>query len=303
MQPIELSVCVPKTIVKTLDFPSFDPDFRLAFQNATGIEERRLGHLSASELCIEAAKKLQSFDPQEIGALIFVTQTPDRLMPGTSFRIAKKLGLSQRTICLDVNRACDGYVFGNYLADNLSNHGKKTLLLVGDTLHKIVGDRNKTMSLMFGDAGSATLLAGGSNRKFFSIQNGDGFNDLYADKNVCFMDGERVSAAALSMARNIIEDFESPRVSPSRHPTLFCHQANLQILKRIANWTRRELGSEYMPTSIKHFGNCSSVSIPVTIAQNKARGFYGSILGFGAGWSAVGCPDFWIPEVVIWSDV
>jgi len=49
---------------------------------------------------------------EEIGALVFVSQTPDYFAPPTSNVIHGKLGLGHDVVCLDINQGCAGFTVG-----------------------------------------------------------------------------------------------------------------------------------------------------------------------------------------------
>lgn len=112
-----------------------------------GVETRHIvtDFQTTSDLCYESAIRVikhLNWDPESIGALIFVSQTPDYQLPATACILQEKLGLSKNTIAYDVNLGCSGYVYGLYLASTLVNSGiERVLLLVGDTISKIVNKK------------------------------------------------------------------------------------------------------------------------------------------------------------------
>src|SRR4051812_24989763 len=119
--------------------------------------------ICTSDLCYAAAKRLleASERPAEtVDALIFVSQTPDYLLPATSCSLHGRLGLPKRCAALDVNLGCSGYVYGLWLASQFIAAGsaRTVLLLVGDTISRIVSPEDRSVAMLFGDAGSATLL-------------------------------------------------------------------------------------------------------------------------------------------------
>jgi 3-oxoacyl-[acyl-carrier-protein] synthase-3 len=69
-------------------------------------------------------------------------------------------GLSSDCLCFDVNHGCSGYIYGLLNAFSLIQSGmcKKVLLLVGDTITKVINPKDKSLAIIHGDAGSATLI-------------------------------------------------------------------------------------------------------------------------------------------------
>ena len=174
-----IAACVPQKIEynKDLGYMMSDEEIQKAIQNI-GIEERRIAEqdVCSSDLCLRAAQQLMtdnSIDPQNIDVLLFVSQTSDYHQPATAAVLQHKLGLSKNTIAFDINLACSGYVFGLSTAyAYLQNEGiNRVLLLVGETMSKIVSRYDKVNTPLFGDAGTATLIEKGERfgKSLFSL--------------------------------------------------------------------------------------------------------------------------------------
>jgi 3-oxoacyl-[acyl-carrier-protein] synthase-3 len=187
IQITSISSCVPRTKIDLNNFASeFGGNEVSRIIKTTGIESVRQAGLNVttSDLCIEAAKELivaNNIDVSEIGAIIFVSQTADYLMPQTSHIIQSKLGLSEETICFDLPIGCNGYIYGLYQSSLLisSKSCKKVLLLSGDTSTKLINDKDRSLKMVFGDGGSATLIEEGTDELSFIIySDGSQFESL-----------------------------------------------------------------------------------------------------------------------------
>jgi 3-oxoacyl-[acyl-carrier-protein] synthase-3 len=135
------------------------------FLSTTGIQARRKASLevTTSDLCYAAAEKLieeLKWDKSEIDALVFVTQTPDYILPATSPILQSKLGLSKDCYTLDISLGCSGWVYALSAIAALMQNGtiRKGLLLAGDTILKMCSPEDKSTYPLFGDAGTATAL-------------------------------------------------------------------------------------------------------------------------------------------------
>lgn len=105
---------VPRQVVKTVSTTSeYDAD---SFVETTGVEEKRWSDdFTTSDLCLPAAEKLLSdlgWDKEDVDALIFVTQTPDYILPATSCVLHGKLGLKKDCYAEDISLGCSGWVYG-----------------------------------------------------------------------------------------------------------------------------------------------------------------------------------------------
>src|SRR6185312_5990613 len=77
------------------------------------------GSLCTSDLCAAAAHKLLSdlgWHSDSIDGLIFVSQTPDYILPATACVLHARLGLPKHCAAFDVNLGCSGFVYGLWLA-------------------------------------------------------------------------------------------------------------------------------------------------------------------------------------------
>lgn len=322
-----VSACVPSNIEYNKDLGYFmaEEDIQKAINNI-GIEERRIAEkdVCSSDLCFKAAKKLfidNDVDPKSVDALIFVSQTSDYHQPATAPILQHKLGLSKDTLCFDINLACSGYVYGLATAYAYANTDgiNRVLLLVGETMSKIVSRYDKVNTPLFGDAGTATLVekgqygcstfslhSDGSGANVMMIPSGGFRNQSSADSLVEKVDanGDKRTDEQFRMDGMAVFNFgmsEEPRdvknllsaagVDLSQLDLLIYHQANKFMTDFFTKWLKFD--KKKTPYSIKKFGNTSSASIPLTIVSELKDGYPVRknvvLSGFGAGlsWGSV----------------
>lgn len=322
-----LSACVPSQIECNKDLGYFmtEEEIQKAIQNI-GIEERRMAEkdICASDLCFKAAEKLiedNNIDKSSIDALIFVSQTSDYHQHATAPILQHRLGLSKNTLSFDINLACSGYVYGLSTAyAYASQQGiNRVLLLVGETMSKIVSRYDKVNTPLFGDAGTATLIEKGDyGRSVFSlhsdgsgcevmiIPDGGFRNPTSAESLIEEIDanGDRRTREQFRMDGMAVFNFgmsEEPRdiknllveadLDLSQLDLLIYHQANKFMTDFFTKWLKFD--KTKTPYSIKKFGNTSSASIPLTIVTELKHGYPERknviLSGFGAGlsWGSV----------------
>lgn len=293
------------------------------FINMTGVKRvcQAINEQTASDLAYVAADTLlknKEIDPKTIGALIFISQGPDYRMPATAFVLQHRLGISEDSICFDVNLGCSGYVNGLNIVGSLMNSSDidRALLLVGDTSTKGISSEDKASAMLFGDAGSATLLEKNMNTNSkiqYSIKSdGNRFKAIIkpagayrnrdasrervlwpVDGNIrsdyeTFMNGTDVFTFTISEVPKIIKQFlVDTNTDVEDYDCYAMHQANLYILKQIAK--KVKISFEKMPISMNRFGNTSVSSIPITLTDAYGSDNEGSInalmCGFGVGLS------------------
>lgn len=318
-----LAVAVPsKRIPVEKYYDAFGQDTVDKFSEMAGVKQvsRAIDQQTASDLGYEAAAKLmveKDIDVNEIGVLVFVSQKPDYRSPGTSFVLQHRLGLSNEVLCIDINLACSGFVYGlQTTLSLLANSSKRqAILITADTSYKTLSPEDRTMIMLFGDSGSALLLEKDNlyESKFtFGLRtNGYKFKSIItpagafrnmdlpntdevwsdgikrSDYNT-HMKGMDVFGFSITDVPALIKDFLSEtQTDPDSYDVFALHQANLYILKQLSR--KIKIPMEKIPVSIDRFGNNSSNSVPLVLCDH----FEGKAIdqlkvfvsGFGAGLS------------------
>jgi 3-oxoacyl-[acyl-carrier-protein] synthase-3 len=296
---------------------------RQSFIEQMGIRYRRVAPtgMTASDLCVHAAKPLLqrlSWSPTDIDILIFISQTPDYLIPNTASVIHQRMGMSKKCIALDINLGCSGYVYGLSIISSLLQNipGGKGLLLVGDCSTSVISRDDKSTWPLFSDAGSATVVeqSAGSLWHFNLQSDGSGYRDIMINSGghrnpftpeslvpheyapgisrsdlQMSLDGINIFNFALrEVAPNIQSLLTYADISQSSIDYFVLHQGNKLMLECVRKkMNERE---DKFPYSLYHFGNTSSASIPVTIVTElleKITGHSSNLLlsGFGVGLS------------------
>jgi 3-oxoacyl-[acyl-carrier-protein] synthase-3 len=161
-----ISTCVPSTRFDNMaDAAEFSQTEIRKVTGMAGVLTRRVAGESvcSSDLCIAASRRLLDslgWEPASVDALIMVTQTPDYFMPSTACVVHQQLGLSDRCAAFDVGLGCSGYPYGLWLASMMLQGGgiRRVLLLHGETPTRFTDKADRSVALLFGDAGSATAL-------------------------------------------------------------------------------------------------------------------------------------------------
>ena len=320
-----LAAAVPSRKIDNLvPTETFSAEDAAAIVEKTGIRFRRWADSTtcASDLCFSAAGRLlreMEVDRNAFDAVIFVSQTPDYRMPATAFLLQDRLGLSNNTAAFDVNLGCSGYIQGLMLAFSIASVSQygRVLLLNGETRTRAYSFRDKATGLLFGDAGTATLVERNqkAGKSYFSI-NSDGAR---ADFIKIPSGGYRNPSDGESIIEKLQADggFRSDEHGTMNGPGVFeflitevpediktilkksgCNQNDInhfifhQANQFMNEYLRKKMkiSAEKVPYSLEHFGNTSSVSIPLTMVTRlsntlKAKKSKVMLAGFGVGLS------------------
>lgn len=302
---LSVAAAVPKYVATNAGWPEAE-----AAAGLTGVRSRRWaypGAVTTDDLCLRAAEqalRLAHADPHHVAVLVYVTQTPGADIPSAAHNLHRELGLPASCPALQVNLACSGYVYGLWLASVLTDRlgGGLGLVLAGDTLAGRVQHTDRSVGPLFGDAGTATVVSASEARvpgcvaPYVMLTDGRGNSALEAHRGGDLtMDGSNVMAFALRtvprVVTSLLSDAETFRdAAPQK---FYMHQANrfvLQQLDRKLGLSDR-FGAGAVPCNIEGWGNTSSASIPLLLAEEYVRGDLaarGCLVGFGAGWSVAG---------------
>ncbi len=315
-----VSACVPDNFVdnETVLRELYGDDAKKIVES-TGIKARCVAKAgtSSSDLCVACAEDLLAnthTKPEEIAAVIFVTFTPDRLLPFNAAIVQEKLSLPREIPAFDINLACSGYIYGLYVAALFAKSlGKKVLLLDGDIQTAYMSGQDKATVPVMADAGTATLLSScdsdsdldsewkfafltdGSGREFLTIPAGGSENpfearhlEIHDDRRDVdiYMDG----FAVFKFVASDVSKWLGKILAETRDEIDYFvpHQANMFMIRKLAK--KLNIPWEKTWKSGDELGNSGSATVPVTIAKN-AREFLqrdGKILvsSFGGGFSA-----------------
>jgi 3-oxoacyl-[acyl-carrier-protein] synthase-3 len=321
-----ISSCVPKNKVYTKDYPIlFNQKEKETIIKNTNIHERRIApsDMFTSDLAFAASQAIfedpnTGAKPQEIKALVFLSQTHDYKMPFSSNILQHKLKIPSDCLCIDINAACSGFITGLQTAYSIANNLEtgKVLFVISETMSKIVSKKDRKTTLIFGDGASALLISKSnqnkSNSHFASFSDGE-----YADaikipsggsrssinsdsiKMKEFEDGSERNDFQLEMDALGVYNFTMKRIPPSvinmnnylnLNPNdidyYVFHQANNFIINRFIK--KLKIDNDKVAINIDRFGNTSGVSIPLAITtelKDKDNLEKVHCVGFGAGLS------------------
>ena len=319
---------VPKHRVRFIDEIDnycFSKEKCLNLQKVIGFDERRIveNNECASDLCLFGLDYLFSnslLNKNEIGALVFVTQTPDHFMPPTSSILHGKLRLSRDVLCFDLNQGCAGYIYGLLLSFLLLESADlgKVVLLNGDTLSRCSCPSDRNIYPLIGDAGTVTVIekANDASQIFLDLKMDGSRSDWLIIPAGAFRmpsneqtrevktlpDGNKRSdehfrmngAGVFTFTQSdvpaaIKELFTYASLSTDDIDYFMFHQPNRFILEKLAD--KLGVPREKMPNNlVEKYGNSSSASIPVTICHNAShvltkKSLRICISGFGVGLS------------------
>ena len=301
-----LGVNVPDRVLTNADLAKYVDTSDEWIVERTGIRERRMAepHEALTDIALPAAVAAleeAAAEPASIDLLICATVTPDMMFPTSSAILADTLGMP-RAAAYDLLAGCTGFVYAIAQAYGMVASGlsQRALVVGGDVLSKILDWDDRSTLVLFGDGAGAVVIERVDEGGFLGFElgaDGGGGEHLWLpgsgsrqfdDPNgLVKMNGREVFRFAtrvmVSSANAILEQCGK---TVDDIDVYVPHQAN----KRIIDHAVGKLGIPVEKTivNVDRFGNTSSGSIPLALADARADGRLqkGSLVlltGLGAG--------------------
>jgi 3-oxoacyl-[acyl-carrier-protein] synthase III len=262
----------------------------------TGIRERRIAREgeALSDLALPASRDAldqAGIDPAAVDLIIVATVTPDMAFPSAGAIIADELG-SPDAAAYDLSAGCTGFMYAiaqgyGMVAAGLARHA---LVVGGDVLSKILDWSDRRTAVLFGDGAGAVVLERVSEGGFLGFElgaDGSGGSQLFLPAG-----GSREPASAETVAdrrhfvqmngREVFKFATRVLVSSAQKVLAECgktvddvdvyipHQANVRIIDHAAE--KLGIPKEKIVINVDRYGNTSSGSIPLALAEAQADG-------------------------------
>jgi 3-oxoacyl-[acyl-carrier-protein] synthase III len=274
----------------------------------TGIRERRIAapEEALTDLALPAARAALAqaeVDPAQIDLLLCATVTPDMMFPTSSALLADTLG-AKDAAAYDLLAGCTGFMYALAQAYGMIAAGlsKRALVVGGDVLSRILDWSDRSTLVLFGDGAGAVVLEKVESGGFLGFELGaDGGGGMHLSlpgsgsrkqedatgNGYVHMNGREVFKFAtrvlVSSARDVLDECG---VAVGDVDVYIPHQANVRIMDHAAQ--KLGIPRERMVVNVDRYGNTSSGSIPLALAdaQREGRLEKGDLVlmtGMGAG--------------------
>ncbi len=256
----------------------------------TGIRERRIAaeDQALSDLSLPAAR--QALEQAGIGGadidlLIVATVTPDMMFPSTSAMLADQLGATNAG-AYDLSAGCTGFMYALVQAYGMIAAGlsQRALVVGGDVLSRILDWTDRSTVVLFGDGAGAAVLERSDDAGFLAFElgaDGAGGEHLWLpgsgsrrfenpDQFVKMNGREVFKFATRVLVQSAEAVLERYGATIDDVDVYVPHQANVRIIDHAT----KKLGipSDRVVINVDRYGNTSSGSIPLALAEAQADG-------------------------------
>lgn len=306
---------VPERIVTNDELSNYVETNDEWITQRVGVRERRISvNETAADFAVKAAKNAiesAGIKADDIDLIIAATISSDTVCPTVAGTVQAALGAS--CPAFDVNSACSGFLFALDTAVSYISRGEyKNVLVIGsERLSRIIDWKDRGTCVIFGDGGGAFVITAGdgylASRLYtkggsdvIEIPAHSGSSPFYEGEGkepFIFMAGQETFKFAVN---RIVDDIkyvaEKAGITLDQIDHVVPHQANIRII----DFAAKKLGipKEKFFVNIDKYGNTSSASVPIAMAELDAsgklkRGDIVALTAFGGGLSGAACLIKW----------
>jgi 3-oxoacyl-[acyl-carrier-protein] synthase III len=285
-----LGVYVPDRVFTNKDLEQYVDTTDEWIVERTGIRERRFATeeqalTDIAEPAAIAALANAGVDASSIDLIIVATVTPDMMFPTSSALLADSLGMPDAA-AYDLLAGCTGFMYALAQAYSMIASGlsQRALVVGGDVLSKILDWTDRSTLVLFGDGAGAVVLEPVETGGFLGFElgaDGGGGDTLWlpgsgsrhfedADKLVKMNGREVFKFATRVMVSSASKVLDECGLTVDDVDVYVPHQANKRIIDHAAG--KLGIPAEKIVVNVDRYGNTSSGSIPLALADAAAEG-------------------------------
>ncbi|OKY27824.1 ketoacyl-ACP synthase III [Thalassotalea sp. PP2-459] len=306
--------CLPPATLTNDDLATFLDTNDQWITTRTGMKERRISHVTVSELAYVACEQALASagkTADDVDLIVFGSTTFDELCPNAASNVQRLLG-AERAACMDVNTACTSGMYSLTTATAMIKSGvvRSALVIGAEVISPIMEWDNRDVAVLFGDGAAALYLEAteeksgvlaeslgcfGESRDILAVQ---GWGMKYANKarqlgdaHWNFIGQEIFKKAVAGMAHGCEATLNKLNLTAQDMSLVVPHQANLRIIDALAK--KLALPTEKVFVNIEKYGNMSAATVLVAFVEALEEGLVTDnshvlLPAFGGGltWSA-----------------
>ena len=275
--------CLPEKVVTNDDLSRIVDTSDEWVRTRTGIGERRFSQgeravdlcAGAGRLALERAK----VSPEEVGAVVVATCTPDYASPSNACLVQAALGLPEHIPCFDVSAGCTGFLYGLETVRGLlalGEHKNRVLLIGCDQLSRVIDMTDRSTCVLFGDGAGAAVLAL-EDRLWYADLGSRGndqvlwLNGPGPETTHIHMDGPGVYRFAVETLPACVHTLlDKSGLTLDDIDWIVPHQANRRIIETAAERLHAPLEKFYQ--NMERYGNTSAASVPIALDEMAEQG-------------------------------
>jgi len=285
--------CMPPAVLTNADLSTFIDTSDEWIVSRTGMKERRISHVSATEMAVVAAKRAMAcagIDAADIELIVYGSCSADEQVPNTASGVQAAIGAT-KAASMDVNTACTSFLYSLSTATALIRTGVvKSALVIGvEIISPFMDWDNRNVAVLFGDGCAAVVVQASDKQEgVLGEQLGcladarhtlrvRGMGTAYTNRNVMSgdtewdFDGQEIFKRAVQgMVQASHAVMKKCGVTPDDIDLVVPHQANLRIIEAVVS--RSGVPMDKVMLTVERYGNMSAATVPVALAEALEEG-------------------------------
>ncbi len=285
--------CLPPAILTNDDLATFLDTNDEWIRKRTGMQQRRISHVSVSQLAYVAAQRALAAagkTAEDVDLIVFGTTTPDSICPNAASGLQKLMAASNAA-CMDLNTACTSFLYSITVATSMIRMGvvNSALVIGAEVISPLMEWDNRNVAVLFGDGAAAFYLEAGEEpqgvmaeslgcygevRDILKLQ---GWGAEYANQGMMLGDtkwlfeGQEIFKRAVKGMADACESvLEKSGLSADQIDLVVPHQANIRIIEALAK--RAGIPAEKVFVNIHRYGNMSAATAPIALVEALEEG-------------------------------
>ncbi|MBN8607753.1 MAG: ketoacyl-ACP synthase III [Caulobacterales bacterium] len=300
---------MPPNVLSNADLSTFLDTNDEWITSRTGMKERRISHVGATEMATLAAKRALAcagVDAKDVDLIVFGSCSPDEQVPNSASGVQVAIGAT-RAASMDLNTACTSFLYSLSTANAMIRTGVvRTAIVIGvEHISPYMDWGNRNVAVLFGDGCAAVVVqATDKEEGLLGEQLGcvadarhtlrvRGMGSGYTNSGVMLgdtewdFDGQEIFKRAVQgMVQASQAVMQKCGVTPDDIDLVVPHQANLRIIEAVVQ--RAGLPMDKVMLTVQRYGNMSAATVPVALNDALVEGRVkpGALIlmpAFGAG--------------------
>ncbi len=301
--------CMPPAVLTNADIATFLDTSDEWIVTRTGMRERRISHVPATDLAAVAGARALAcagLDPADLDLIVYGSCSYDEQVPNSASGVQVLLGAANAG-AMDINTACTSFLYGLSSASALVRTGvvRNALVLGVELISPYMDWSNRNVAVLFGDGAAAVVLqASGREEGVLAEHLGchadarqvlriRGMGCSYANRGVLYghtqwdFDGQEIFRRAVKgMTQATARALAKGNIDAGAIDLVIPHQANMRIIESVAKLAHIPMDKVFL--TVERYANMSAATVPVALVEALEAGRVrpGALLltpAFGAG--------------------
>ena len=285
--------CMPPATLTNADLSTFLDTSDEWITSRTGMHERRISHVTATEMSVIAATRALAcagLAATAVDLIIYGGVSNEELCPNSASGVQVILGATNAA-SIDLNTACTSFCYGLATATAMIRTGMvRNAVVIGvELISRYLDWSNRNVAVLFGDGAAAVVLQAsdkeegllgtvlGCDAEARQTLRVRGVGCAYTGLGISFGDtlwdfdgGAIFKRAVNAMSAASTRVLNEAGMTADQVDLVVPHQANLRIIEAVAKYAG--IPMEKVMVTVQKYGNMSSATVPVALVEALEEG-------------------------------